>query len=251
MNIMIFNDAEELGKAAAQLSEKIINKAIQDNGYARIVLSTGLSQITLLNNLIKTKIDWNKVIMFHLDEYIGINENHPASFRKYLKEKFVNKVTLKEVHFIDGDNNNISKNIAELSKEIKKAPIDLGFIGIGENAHIAFNDPPADFETKDSFIVVNLDDMCKQQQVNEGWFKNIEDVPKQAITMSVHQILKCKTIISCVPYKVKAEAIKNVIENDVTPSIPATILKKHDDFYLFLDKDSASLLKSKQIEQYI
>ncbi|MGB9678375.1 MAG: glucosamine-6-phosphate deaminase [Thermoanaerobacteraceae bacterium] len=250
MDIRIFKDAEELGKAAAQLSEKIINKAIQEKGYARIVLSTGLSQITLLNNLIKAKIDWNKVIMFHLDEYIGIDENHPASFRRYLKEKFVNKVTLKEVYFVKGEND-INQQIAELSKAIKKEPIDLGFIGIGENGHIGFNDPPANFETKDSFIVVNLDNRCKQQQVNEGWFENIEDVPKQAITMSVYQILQCKTIISCVPYKVKAESIKNVIENDVTPIIPATILKSHDDFYLFLDEDSASLLDRKKIDQHI
>lgn len=179
--------------------------------------------------------------MFHLDEYINLDENHPASFRKYLKERFTNKVQLKKAHFVDG-NGNVSQNIEALTEAVRKSPIDVGVIGIGENAHIAFNDPPADFDTEEAYKVVQLDDRCKMQQVGEGWFPDIDAVPKEAITMTVKQILKCKAIISCVPYKVKAKAILDTLTEPINNMVPATILKTHSDWHLFVDEDSASLL---------
>ncbi len=239
--INVLKNSEELGKAAAKYCAEILNKAITENGEARLILSTGASQFDTLKHLVKMDIDWSKVEMFHLDEYIGIDESHPASFRKYLKERFTNLVSLKKAHFVKGEGD-VEKNIRTLSEEIRKKPIDLALIGIGENAHIAFNDPPADFDTKEAFIIVDLDERCKKQQVGEGWFATIEDVPKQAITMTCYQIMQSRTIVSCVPYKVKAEAVKLTLESDVTNQIPATLLKTHNNWTLFIDEDSASLV---------
>jgi len=241
MEISISKDKEELGKKAATYAAEIIKKCIDKNGKARIVLSTGASQFETLQELVQKEIDWEKVEMFHLDEYIGIPERHPASFRKYLKERFVDVVGLKKVNFVQGEGE-IEKNLLNLTREIRKEPIDLGLIGIGENAHIAFNDPPADFATTEAYIVVNLDEQCRNQQVGEGWFASLEEVPKQAISMTVHQILQCNVIISSVPDKRKAEAVKRTLESEITNTIPATKLKTHDNWSLFLDKDSASLI---------
>jgi len=238
MKVNILENPVELGKVAAKFSADIINEAIARKGKARIVLSTGASQFETIKALIETDIDWNKVEMFHLDEYIGLPETHPASFRKYLKERFLAKVNIKQAYLVDGENDT-EKEIARLSEEIRKEPIDLGLIGIGENAHIAFNDPPADFGAEEAFICVSLNDTCKQQQVREGWFASVDDVPKIAISMSVHQIMQCRHIVSCVPYAVKANAVKDTLENQLTNMVPATMLKKHPDFTLFLDKDSA------------
>ncbi len=241
MNVKILETSEKLGKEAATLAAAVLNKTIQEKGSARLALSTGASQFETIKHLVEMDVDWGKVEMFHLDEYVNLPVSHKASFRKYLKERFVNLVSLKKVHFVNGEGN-IQETVKKLSEEISKEPIDLGLIGIGENAHIAFNDPPADFETKDPYIVVNLDENCKQQQVREGWFESIDKVPSQAISMSVHQIMSCKVIISSVPHKVKAKAIKAVFEKEVTNMIPATILKTHQDITLFLDKQSSSEL---------
>ena len=243
MKIKINNTPKELGEEAAQFVSKLINKAIFEKGCARIALSTGASQLDTLEALIKTDVDWSRVEMFHLDEYVGLPETHKASFRKYLKEKFISKVNLKAAYLVE----NNADCIAPLTLEIKKAPIDVGLIGIGENAHIAFNDPPADFQTKESYIVVNLNDSCKRQQVGEGWFATLDDVPAQAISMTVYQIMQCKSIVSCVPYAVKAKAVSETLENGLTNAIPATMLKEHHDFTLFLDKDSAAELDRKSI----
>jgi len=172
MEIRICKDRYELGKSAAAFAALLINNAIKEKGSARIVLSTGASQFDTLASLIEQEVDWSKVEMFHLDEYVNLPESHPASFRKYLKEKFTTKVNLKAAYFVDGT----EENIKYLSEEINKSPIDVGLIGIGENAHIAFNDPPADFETEKPYIVVNLNDTCKKQQVGEGWFETVDDV---------------------------------------------------------------------------
>jgi len=241
MNIRVFKSSDELGKEASMFCEAVINKAIKENGSARIVLSTGASQFDTLKHLIHANINWSQVEMFHLDEYINLPETHKASFRKYLKERFISHVNLKKVYLVDGEGDYEAK-IEELNKELIKKPVDLALIGIGENAHIAFNDPPADFETETPYRIVRLSDTCKNQQVHEGWFDTPDDVPEYAISMSVSQILKSKVILSCVPYKVKAAAIKNTIENEVNPMIPATILKTHPDWHLYLDVDSASLL---------
>ena len=239
MEIRICKDSEALGKSAAKYIAQILRDVIAEKGSARIVLSTGASQFDTLKALVdEPGIKWECVEMFHLDEYVDLPETHGASFRKYLKERFVAKVgTLKAAHFVDGT----KECIAKLTEEIRKEPIDIGLIGIGENGHIAFNDPPADFDTKEAYIIVNLNERCKQQQMGEGWFKTIDDVPKQAVSMTAYQIMQCKKIVSCVPYKVKAEAIENTIKaKEVTNLIPATLLKTHPDFVLYVDCDSAA-----------
>ena len=239
MEIRICKDSKELGGSAARHVAQILRECIRDKGYARIVLSTGASQFDTLSALVKEPdIAWNCVEMFHLDEYVDLPEEHPASFRKYLKERFVNLVApLKAVHFVDGT----QEGIAQLTEEIRKAPVDIGLIGIGENGHIAFNDPPADFDTKEAYIIVNLNERCKQQQMGEGWFATMDEVPKQAVSMTAWQIMQCRRIVSCVPYAVKAEAIENTLKaEEVTNMVPATLLKTHPDFVLYLDKDSAA-----------
>jgi len=237
----VFQNSKELGEAAAAFCQVIINKAIDQNGSARIVLATGASQLDTIRSLIKADVDWNRVEVFNLDEYVGLPESHKASFRKYLNEEFVDHVDPKAVHLVDGEGD-VETKIKKLSATLVERPVDLALIGIGENTHIAFNDPPADFETQEPYIIVKLDEACKRQQVREGWFDKIEDVPETAVTMSVNRIMESKVILSCVPFKVKAEAVKSTLENPVTNKIPATILKTHPDWTLFLDVDSASML---------
>ena len=243
MKIVVSKDAKALGCNAADYIAGLINEAIAKKGEARIILSTGASQLTTIEPLIERDIDWSKVTMFHLDEYVDLPETHIASFRKYLKERFIQKINLKAAHLVDGP----VEGIAALTAELRKAPIDVGLIGIGENAHIAFNDPPADFDTKEAYIVVNLNDTCKMQQVGEGWFATIDDVPKQAVSMTVYQILQCEQIVSCVPYAVKANAVRDTLENDKTNLIPATIMKGHKNFALFVDEDSFSKVDESKI----
>ncbi len=241
MKIYYSQTAEQLGAKAAELTAKHLNDAIKEKGSARLILSTGASQFTTLSALINLDVDWSKVEMFHLDEYIGIDESHPASFVKYLKERFVSKVNLKAAHFVDVSEG-VDNIIAKLTAELDESPVDVGLIGIGENGHIAFNDPPADFDTQASYKVVNLDEKCRNQQLGEGWFPTIDDVPKQAISMTVSRILKCRHIVSAVPYKVKAQAIHDTLTNDVTNMVPATAFKTHDDVSLCIDADSASMI---------
>lgn len=241
MEIKVLSSPEQLGQKAAKQAADILNESIQSKGRARLILSTGQSQFEFFESFIQQKVDWSKVEMFHLDEYVGLSEQHPASFRKYLKERFVQKLPLGQAFFVNGEGD-IDKQIAKLNEAIAEAPVDVALIGIGENAHVAFNDPPANFDTTEPFILVDLDDACKQQQVGEGWFPTVDDVPKQAITMSVQQILKSKAIISCVPHGVKAEAVYKTITEDVTNDIPATILKTHDNWTLYLDEASAAKL---------
>ncbi len=237
MEIRICENSEMLGKSAAKETAEILRKCIAEKGCARIALSTGASQFDTIKALVKEDVDWSKVEMFHLDEYVDLPITHKASFRKYLKERFVDFVPeLKAAHFVDGT----AEGIKKLTEEITKAPVDVGLIGIGENTHIAFNDPPADFDTKESYIVVNLDEACRKQQMGEGWFETFDDVPKQAVSMTVHQIMSCERIISCVPYAVKASAIEKTIHTrETTPAVPATKLKEHKNFILYVDMDSA------------
>ncbi|NHN33970.1 6-phosphogluconolactonase [Paenibacillus agricola] len=240
MKVSVWKDSQELGEQAALYSAKVIKEKIEQNGKARIILSTGASQFDTLKALIALPLDWSKVEMFHLDEYVNLPISHPASFRKYLQERLVDLVpTMLNVHFVSGEGD-VLKQIEQLTAEIRKAPIDLALIGIGENAHIAFNDPPADFDTKEAYIVVDLDEGCKKQQVGEGWFPSLAEVPNQAISMTVHQIMQSEVIVSSVPHRVKAKAIKDMIANDVTNLIPATMLKTHRNMALFLDEQSAS-----------
>lgn len=241
MKIIVTKTAQELGQVAAKEVAQAINAAIEKNGEARIAVSTGASQFELLSALVGEDIDWSRVVMFHLDEYVGLSESHPASFRKYLKERLVSKTAMGKAYFVNGEGD-VEENIAQLTAAITQRPIDVGLIGIGENGHVAFNDPPADFESQASYKVVNLDLRCRKQQVGEGWFAGVEDVPKQAISMTVAQIMRCKKIFSFVPYAVKAEAIRNTLASGaVTPMIPATKLREHADCTLYLDEESSAL----------
>ena len=241
INLTISKDAKLNGKRAAELIANLINEAIKERGKARIIVSTGSSQFEMFETLIKLDVDWSKVEMFHLDEYVNLPESHIASFRKYLKERFVSKVNLKAAYFVSGEGN-IEENISYLTKELRKDIIDVGIIGIGENGHIAFNDPPADFETDEAYKVVTLDQKCRAQQVGEGWFKSIEDVPTQAISMTPKEIMKAKHIVTVAPHSVKADAIYKTITTPISPMVPATLLKTHPDWHLFIDDASASKL---------
>jgi glucosamine-6-phosphate deaminase len=239
MIINICSDAPELGNKAGRFVAEKLNEAIRQNGEARLVVSTGSSQFETLQSLIKEKVEWERVEIFHLDEYIGLAVTHKASFRKYLYERFINHIKVRKFHSVDVEGD-IDKKIKKLSEEIREKPIDLGLIGIGVNGHIAFNDPPADFLTREAYIIVNLDEQCRLQQVNEGWFAKVEEVPAKAVSMTPWQIMQCRTIVSAVPHKVKANAVKNTLINKLTEIVPATMLKQHSDFHLYLDKNSSS-----------
>jgi len=241
MKIEIYNTVNELGKAAAKHAAELLRTAIETNGTANIILATGTSQFETLHQLINEDVDWRKVTMFHLDEYTGLPITHPASFRKYLIERFISKVDLKKAHLINGEANP-EQECKRLNAIIMQHPIDVALVGIGENGHLAFNDPPADFETEEPYIVVELDNACRQQQMNEGWFNSIDDIPRRAISMSIKQIMKSKNIICSVPDKRKATAIKNCLENSVSNLYPASILQTHNNCIVYLDKDAASLL---------
>jgi glucosamine-6-phosphate deaminase len=241
MEIIIFETKEELGKAAAKKSAEIIRKAISENGKANIIVATGASQFELLNELVKEDIDWSVVTAFHLDEYVGLPESHPASFRKFLKERFVDLVSPKEFIYVNGESDPYEECI-RLGKLISQHPMDIAFVGIGENGHLAFNDPPADFETEEPYLVVNLDEACRRQQLGEGWFPTFEDVPHRAISMSVRQIMKTKTLICCVPDKRKAKAVYDTLNCEISPDFPASVMRNHPDTILFMDKEASSLL---------
>lgn len=244
MDKYIYSTKRELGEAAASYGAREIQNAIEERGTANIILATGASQFEMLESLVKQNIDWSRVIVFHLDEYIGLPMDHPASFRRYLKKRFVDKVKdIGKFHYINADINAPEKECARIGKIIKDVIIDVAFIGIGENGHIAFNDPPADFEIEDPYIVVELDEPCRRQQLGEGWFESFDDVPKKAISMSIRQVLKSTNLVVTVPDERKAEAVKCAIEGEVTPMCPASILNEHVNCALFLDKGSSSLLQ--------
>ena len=202
MNINICENAAELGLRAARLAAEKLNEAIAGRGEARLVVSTGSSQFETLSALLNEKVAWEKVEIFHLDEYIGLPVTHPASFRKYLYERFINNIKVKSFHSVDVEGS-IEQKIKKLTEEIRRKPVDLGLIGIGVNGHIAFNDPPADFDTREAYIVVNLDNECRMQQVNEGWFKTLDDVPTQAVSMTPWQIMQCKKIFLALRIRLK------------------------------------------------
>ncbi len=247
MRLTVFPDKNKLAEAAAAQASDAIRRAIRERNAARIIAATGASQFEFLENLTKRDgIDWERVEMFHLDEYIGLPISHPASFRKYLLDRLINKVGINRYHLLDGEREP-SQVIADVSAEIRKAPIDVAFVGIGENGHLAFNDPPADFETDDSYIVVELDEACRRQQLGEGWFKSLEEVPRRAISMTVKQILKAREIICIVPDARKADAVAKCFEGEVTPMAPASILRAHKNATVYLDKSSAALLNSETV----
>ncbi len=242
MIIKTFDNKISLGQAAAEQAATAIRQAIIANGTARIIAATGASQFEFLEALTKiSDLDWTKVEMFHLDEYVGMSISHPASFRKYLLERFITPTGIQNYHLLDGTAN-ADEVCATIGALISSAPIDVAFVGIGENGHLAFNDPPADFEIESPYIVVNLDAACRQQQFGEGWFPTFEDVPQQAISMSIKQIMKSHEIVCVVPDARKANAVKACLEGEISPLAPASILRTHSNVTVYLDNDSAALL---------
>jgi glucosamine-6-phosphate deaminase len=242
MVIKIYDDKATLGRAAAEQAANSLRTAIQRNGKARIIAATGASQFEFLDALTAMpNIEWPRVEMFHLDEYIGLPVSHPASFRKYLRERLINKTGITKYHFLDGEGD-VPTIVRRVSAEVTAAPIDIAFVGIGENGHLAFNDPPADFQTEEPYLIVDLDEACRGQQVGEAWFKDLSEVPKRAISMSVRQILKAKEILCVVPDARKARAVKSCFGGEVSPHAPASILRTHANTTVFLDPHSAALL---------
>lgn len=243
MNTTIFDSKEEMGASAAAAGAQQLENALMETGTAAMIVATGASQFEMLASLSRAQLDWTSIIGFHLDEYIGMSIEHPASFRKYLRERFVEKlpIPLKAFHYLDADTEP-EKECRRVGDILALTSIDVAFVGIGENGHLAFNDPPADFETNEPYLVVNLDDACRKQQLGEGWFPDFDSVPEQAISMSIQQILKSQTIICTVPDGRKAEAVREALQGPVTPNIPASILQTHPDCHLFLDTAAASLL---------
>jgi glucosamine-6-phosphate deaminase len=232
---------EQLALDAALAGADLIRRALHDKGEATIVVATGMSQALMLSHLVRENLDWSRVTAFHLDEYVGIRATHPASFRKYLQQRFVGKLKLKKFHAIAGEKNPAAE-CKRLNKLIGETEVDVAFVGIGENGHLAFNDPPANVKTTDPYILVDLDPACRAQQIGEGWFKILDEVPKRAISMSIRQILKAEHLICTVPDLRKAEAVHYALEGDVTPTVPASYLQEHPDVSIFLDPMSSSLL---------
>jgi glucosamine-6-phosphate deaminase len=241
--LKVFNDRLVLGQAAAEQASAAIRRALAERGQARIIAATAASQLEFLDALTRAPgIDWLRVEVFHLDEYIGLPVAHPGSFRKMLVEQLVRKTGIVDYHLLDGDAADPLDVVRRVGTRLAAATIDIAFLGIGENGHIAFNDPPADFETEEPYIIVNLDEACRQQQVGEAWFAHISQVPKRAISMSARQILKATEILAVVPGIRKAQAVKACVEDTISPMLPASILRTHPNATVYLDKNSASLL---------
>lgn len=250
MIIKVFPSKAALAQDAARHAAGVLRKVIADRGEARIIAATGAAQFDFLDALTRTPdIDWKRVEMFHLDEYVGISDEAPASFCKFLKERLIDKVGLGKYHLLDGTKSP-QDVIKTVTAEIRKAPIDVAFVGVGENGHLAFNDPPADFDTDESYIVVNLDERCRKQQLGEGWFPSLEDVPRQAISMTIRQIMQAKEILAIVPDTRKAKAIEACFNDGISPNAPSSILQKHPNATIYLDTESASLLSQKNLDSF-
>lgn len=244
MIVKVFGDKLSLSRAAAEQAASALIRANHDHNGARIIVATGASQLDFLEALTKREnIDWRRVEMFHLDEYLGLPITHPASFRKYLLDHLIHKTGITQFHFLDG-NGDPREVMLRTGKALSSAQIDVAFVGIGENGHLAFNDPPADFQTEEPYLIVNLDEACRRQQVGEGWFTDLSEVPRQAISMSIRQIMKAREMIVVVPDARKAQAVKICFEGEISPLAPASILRTHSNATVYLDKDSASLLDS-------
>ena len=243
MKIKVFDDKRALGLDAANDAASLIDAAVRASGEARIVAATGASQFEFLDALVRHPgVDWTRVEMFHLDEYVGLSIEHPASFRRYLLERLITPAGIERYHLLDGeaDAEAARRTVGRL---IAERPVDVAFIGIGENGHVAFNDPPADFETEAPYLIVSLDEACRRQQVGEGWFASLGEVPTQAISMSVRQIMSARAIVCVVPDDRKAVAVRRCLAGPVTPDAPSSILQRHPDVTVYLDTASASLLE--------
>lgn len=243
MNITVSENKDLLGMKAAEAGVMAMQNALAHKAHIAIILATGASQFEMLENLIQADIDWSRVTIFHLDEYIGLSDEHPASFRRYLRERVVEKLPrLHQFVGVNGSATNIDQEISRLNRMISAQNIDVCFAGIGENGHLAFNDPPADFTTTVPFLKVELDDACRRQQLGEKWFSCLEEVPSQAISMSIHQIMLSDVLILSIPDARKAQAVKDALQGPVVNTVPASIVQRHPRCAVFLDNESASLL---------
>lgn len=248
MEVRTFDSKSEMARAAAAQAGAILREAIARSGQARVIAATGASQFEFLDALADADgIDWARTVFFHLDEYVGLPDSHPASFRRYLRERIVARVHPGAFHFIAGDAPDAEGEARRVGDILARHAIDVAFVGIGENGHLAFNDPPADFETEEPYLVVRLDEACRRQQMGEGWFARIEDVPEHAISMSVRQILKSKEILCIVPDARKAPAVRDCLQGEVSPLHPASILRRHPRTAVYLDRASASLLETRGV----
>lgn len=243
MNVEIFDSKLKLGETAARDAAELIQQAITSRDVAYVIAATGMSQFEFLDALVLHDIDWQRVEFFHLDEYVGLSGTHPASFRRYLTGRIIDRIHPKAFHLINGEAADPHAECRRVGELISQHTIDVAFVGIGENGHLAFNDPPADFETEQPYLVVTLDEACRRQQIGEGWFKSLDEVPAQAISMSIQQILKARHILCIVPDQRKAQAVKACVEMDVSPMHPASILQQHPNVKLYLDRESSALLQ--------
>ena len=244
-HVEIHNSNAALGNAAAERAAQLINEAIAANGHARIMVATGNSQIAFIDALTQRSIDWKRVEVFHMDEYADISDSHSASFHRWIKTRLEDKVHPRQVHYIQGDASDLDAEIQRYAGLLQTAPMDVAFVGFGENGHIAFNDPPnADFN--DPFMVkrVQLDEACRQQQAGEGHFENLASVPREAITVTCPGLFQARAWVSCVPEARKAKAVQAALEGPISTACPASLIRNHPNATLYLDNDSAVLLSA-------
>jgi glucosamine-6-phosphate deaminase len=245
IDVQVYPDKDALGAAAAGFVAGRVRDALSARGEARVIFATGASQYEFLAALLPAEgIDWRRVTAFHLDEYLGLPEGHPASFRRYLRERLFDRLPFGAVHLLDGNAADPQEECRRYAALLTAAEIDVACIGIGENAHLAFNDPPADFETPHPVQVVTLDEACRRQQVGEGHFAGVEEVPGQALSLSIPAILAARAISCAVPDARKAEAVRCALEGPLSPDCPASTLRQHRDCHLWLDVHSAALLSA-------
>ncbi|HAF12186.1 MAG TPA: glucosamine-6-phosphate deaminase [Blastocatellia bacterium] len=244
MDVAIFDSRLKLAQAAANEAAGLIRQAIAARGQAYLIAATGASQFEFLDELVlQPNVDWAQVTFFHLDEYVGLPKTHPASFRRYLQERIVDRVQPGAFHFVNGDALDPVAECRRVGELISRQTIAAAFVGIGENGHLAFNDPPADFYTQEPYLIVELDEGCRRQQVGEGWFESVDEVPQRAISMSIQQILKARNVLCVVPDGRKAQAVRDTLELEISPLRPASILRQHPRTTIYLDLESAALLK--------
>lgn len=244
MKVVIEKSSAEAGRRAALFGADRLRQELREHAGITIALATGSSQFDMLDQLVaEPDIDWTRVTAFHLDEYVGLSADHPASFRHYMRERFVTRLPMPigAFHYIDG-NADPAEECRRLGMLLGPRSVSVAFVGIGENGHLAFNDPPADFATTEPFLVVRLDEASRRQQVGEGWFATVDEAPELAISMSIRQITSAETIVCTVPDERKAAAVRGAVEGPVTPDLPSSILQTHPDCHLFLDPASSSLL---------
>ena len=242
MTVKIFQSNPALGLGAAEDFGKLISSILTKQGHASVIFASANSQLTFFSSLLQRKIEWSKISIFHMDEYLGMTDQHPASFSRFIREKLVNFIQPAAFYPLRGDTPDADVELRRYADLMQKYPPDLSVLGVGENGHLAFNDPPADFNTTKIIHTVTLDLACRKQQVGEGHFKTLDDVPKQALSLTVPALLAPKHVLAIVPERRKAEAVRAALKGPVTPQCPASILRTRSNATIYLDRESASLL---------